>query len=111
MKIDFNVIPEERLPNFKGGEKELCAQMSWDGRNRIFRGRLVPGASIGLHRHEGSCEAIYVLAGRGTAWIDGEPEPLGPGECHFCPEGHEHRLVNDGTAPLVFLAVIPAVQP
>jgi hypothetical protein len=30
-------------------------------------------------------------------------------DCHFCPEGHEHTLVNDGDEPLVFYAVVPAV--
>ena len=34
---------------------------------------------------------------RGTAYLDGAAEPLAPGQCHFCPEGHEHMLVNDGT--------------
>ena len=52
MKLDFNDIPEQVLPHFKGGEKEYVARMFWDGSTRIMRGRLDPGASIGLHRHE-----------------------------------------------------------
>ena len=107
MKLDFDDIPEQVLPHFKGGEKEYVARMFWDGSTRIMRGRLDPGASIGLHRHDGTSEAIYVLSGRGTATCDGVPEPLSPGDCHFCPEGHEHTLVNDGTEPLVFFAVVP----
>ena len=110
MKLDFNDIPEQVLPHFKGGEKEYVARMFWDGSTRIMRGRLDPGASIGLHRHDGTSEAIYVLSGRGTATCDGVPEPLGPGDCHFCPEGHEHTLVNDGDEPLVFFAVVPTVK-
>ena len=110
MKLDFNDVPEQALPHFKGGEKEYVARMFWDGSTRIMRGRLDPGASIGLHRHDGSSEAIYVLSGRGTATCDGVPEPPGPGACHFCPEGHEHTLVNDGAEPLVFFAVVPTVK-
>ena len=51
MIIDFPNIPEQRLPNFKGGEKEYIARMFFDGQNRIMYGRLEPGASIGLHTH------------------------------------------------------------
>ena len=111
MKLDFDSIPEQTLPHFKGGEKELAARMFWDGSTRIMRARLEPGASIGLHRHEDNREIIYVLSGRGTAMTDGVPEPLGPGDCHFCPEGHEHTLVNDGTEPLSFFAVVPGPKP
>lgn len=110
MKLDFATIPEEVIPHFKGGEKEIAARMFWDGSTRIMRAHLAPGASIGLHRHEGTSEAIYVLSGRGTAILDGEPESLGPGQCHFCPEGHEHTLVNDGTEDLSFFAVVPTVR-
>lgn len=109
MKLDFDTIPEQVIPHFKGGEKEIATRMHWDGSTRIMRARLVPGASIGLHRHEGTSEAIYVLAGRGTATLDGVAEPLAAGQCHFCPEGHEHTFVNDGTEDLVFFAVVPTV--
>ena len=51
MIIRLEEIPESRLPEFKGGEKELRANMFFDGTNRMFRGTLVPGASIGIHTH------------------------------------------------------------
>ena len=54
------------LPQFKGGEKELRANMYFDGTNRAFRGTLIPGATIGMHTHEDSCEMIFILSGRGT---------------------------------------------
>lgn len=110
MKLDFNTIPEETIPHFKGGDGEIKTRMFWDGSTRIMRARLSPGSSIGLHRHEGTSEAIYVLSGRGTAYLDGAAESLGPGQCHFCPEGHEHTLVNDGTEDLAFFAVVPTVK-
>ena len=52
MKIEFDKMDVTLLPNFKGGEKEFAANMFFDGTNRIFKGRLVPGASIGMHRSE-----------------------------------------------------------
>ena len=54
MIIRLEEIPESRLPEFKGGEKELRANMFFDGTNRMFKGTLVPGASIGIHTHDDS---------------------------------------------------------
>lgn len=109
MKLDFDAMPETAIPHFKGGDGEMRARMFWDGSTRLSRARLAPGSSIGRHRHEGSSETIYVLSGRGTAYCDGAAEPLGPGQCHFCPDGHEHQLVNDGAEDLVFFTVVPTL--
>ena len=83
------------------------ARMFADGCNRIMRGRLEPGCSIGLHTHEGSSEIVYVLSGTGKALYGGGEERLAPGDCHYCPEGHAHSLVNDGTQTLEFFTVVP----
>ena len=65
MKVEFGAIEETAIPGFKGGEGVTHARMFADGRNRIMRGRLEPGCSIGLHTHEGSSEIVYVLSGTG----------------------------------------------
>ena len=78
-----------------------------DADNKIMRGRLIPGASIGLHTHETSSEIIYILSGTGKALYDGGEEALSPGDCHYCPKGHSHSLINDGDADLTFFAVVP----
>ena len=66
MIIKFDEMDITRLPQFKGGEKEFAANMFFDGTNRIFKGRLIPGATIGMHTHDDSCEVIFVLV---TAYI------------------------------------------
>ena len=100
MRIVFDDIKESLAPNFKGGEKSFASRVYSDGKNKMMKGRLVPGASIGLHRHEGNCEMIYVL--------EGGEERLSAGDFHYCPEGHEHSFINDGDSDLVFIAVVPA---
>ena len=105
--MDFSDIELSVIPNFKGGEKELRAKMFFDGTNRIMKGCLVPGASIGMHTHEGSCEVIFITSGCGHVIFDGEKSPVREGICHYCPEGHTHSLVNDSDADLEFLAVVP----
>ncbi|MDD4125312.1 MAG: cupin domain-containing protein [Eubacteriales bacterium] len=107
MIIDFGKIPEKELVNFRGGEKAYNTRMFDDGINKIMLGRLVPGASIGLHTHDTSCEVIYFLSGTGKAIYDGITEEVFAGICHFCPKGHSHSLQNDGMEDLVFVAAVP----
>ncbi len=107
MILDFQTMQTSVIPHFKGGEKEVAAQMFSDGRVRILRGSLAPGATIGPHTHEDSSEIIYLLCGSGKVLIDGGEEPFTAGQCHYCPKGHTHSLVNDSGADLVFFAVVP----
>lgn len=114
MTIDFNKMEVTVFPNFKGGEKEFAANMFFDGINRIFKGRLVPGATIGMHTHDDSCEVIFILEGKGTIVEknhDSEIETVAPvaaGDCLYCPKGHSHSLQNTyDDCDLVFYAVVP----
>ena len=106
MKLDN--IPMTEHPHFKGGEGSLRAKMYVDDLNRILpHAVLVPGATIGWHVHDAGSEIVYILSGHGKALYDGTEERLGPGDCHYCPKGHGHSLLNDGEEDLVFFAVVP----
>ncbi len=107
MRLDFDTIDETAIRGFYGGQGDTLACMYADEYNRIMRGRLAPGASIGLHRHDAGSEIVYILQGRGRAFLDGEREELSPGNCHYCPKGHSHSLENTGDGDLVFFAVVP----
>lgn len=114
MIIDFESMDVTILPEFKGGEKEFAANMFFDGTNRIFKGRLVPGASIGMHTHDDSCEVIFVLEGKGTivekeAGAEAETvKPVKAGDCLYCQTGNSHSLRNtEEEGDLVFYAVVP----
>ncbi len=108
IRIAFDAIAETTHPQFKGGEKELRAHMFFDGTNRIMKGMLVPGASIGMHTHDAGCEVIFITAGQGCVVMDGETQALSAGDCHYCPKGHTHSLINNSAADLDFLAVVAA---
>ena len=109
MLIEFDKMEPQIIPHMRGGEKEVQARMYTDPQNKIMRGRLLPGASIGMHTHETSSEIIYILSGKGKILYDGGCEPLEPGSCHYCPKGHAHSLMNDspeGGEDLRFFAVV-----
>jgi hypothetical protein len=62
---------------------------------------LLPGtrASVG-HAHSHDDGFIYVLKGRGLAWIDGETYEVGPRDCIAFPAGTgvSHTFISDGPA-------------
>ena len=107
MILDFNAIPVTVLSRFKGGEKEVSASIFDDGLCRIMKGTLIPGASIGLHTHEGSCEVLFCLTGGAKAVYDGTEERILPGTAHYCPRDHSHTVVNDTGENMTFFTVIP----
>lgn len=107
MKIDFNQIEEQHFPQFKGGEKEFAAKMYFDGQVRVMQGRLISGASIGMHTHSDSCEVIFITKGKGYIIFNGERAAVAAGDVHYCPKGQTHSLVNDSDEDLCFHAVVP----
>lgn len=107
MLLNFDQIEETVIPNMRGGEGQVVSHMHTDGNNKIMRGLLAPGCTIGLHTHETSSEIIYILSGTGKVLCDGAYEPLSAGSCHYCPKGHEHSLINDSEGELIFFAVVP----
>ena len=107
MLIDFQAITEQVIPHMRGGEKEVAARMYTDELGKIMRGKLIPGASIGLHTHDTSSEVIYILEGRGKVLYEGAYEEVSAGACHYCPKGRAHSLINDSEEDLIFFAVIP----
>ncbi len=107
MILDFPTMEKKILPHFKGGEKEIAAQMFEDDVCRIMRIQLVPGSSVGKHVHEDSAEIIFALEGTAVVLYDGQKERLNVGQCHYCPKGHTHTLRNEGTVDFVAYAVVP----
>lgn len=107
MVISFDNIEEQRIHEFKGGKGDTVSKMRVDKLGKIMLGRLAPGCSIGLHTHETNSEIIYILSGNADFIYDDSTEKAAVGECHYCPKGHSHSMINNGNKDLVFFAVVP----
>ena len=69
---------------------------------------LAPGAASALrHGHSRQDEFVYVLSGTATLHTDAGTTPLGPGWCagFKAGSGDAHRLVNEGSEPVVYLEI------
>ena len=111
MLIEFDKLEETVQEHFRGGDGSVTSRKYTDANIKISLGRLSPGGSIGLHTHATNSEVIFIFSGAWKAPYDGAFEALGPGSCHYCPQGHSHSLINDGTEELCYLAVIPEHGP
>ena len=78
----------------------LCARLT-----------LPPGASIGVHQHDGEDEVYIVLKGSGLL-DDGKTRTwVGEGDAILTGKGASHAVKNDGTEPLEMIAVILCYAP
>ena len=48
-----------------------------------------------------------MIKGKAKSICDGKEEYLVAGDCHYCPKGSEHCLINVGDEDVLFNAVVP----
>lgn len=68
--------------------------------------RLIPGASIGYHVHEGETELFYFIEGCGRVQDDEVFYDVSAGDSMATFSGHGHAVENTGNNDLVLLAAI-----
>lgn len=106
MLIDLNGMEERKLPCMNNGTGEMSVKMYAGSGLRVISCRIHKGGSIGCHTQQNGDDINYVLSGVGKAICDGVEEPLTAGNCHVCPKGSEHSIINTGDEDLVLLTVV-----
>ena len=106
MEIKLHELAEEVIHRMRDGEGNTHKRTFEDDAVRIMILTLEPGASIGRHTHDANFEVFYGLGGKGKVLFEDTEEPMLPGSCHYCPQGSDHSLVNDGTEPLSVFAIV-----
>ena len=106
MIIDFEKMPFDKKTEFLGGKGDFYIRSHKDTLNNIMCDKLAPGASIGYHKHETNSEIIYIIKGEGKVLYNNEYEQVKEGQCHYCPKGNFHSLINDSGHDLHFFAIV-----
>ncbi len=75
---------------------------------RVFE--VEPGGSTEDHSHWWEHE-VFVLAGEGYVRSEHGTHRLGEGTVVFIPGGERHQFVNDGSAVLRFICLVPHQEP
>ena len=67
---------------------------------------LNPGCSIGYHRHDSETEYYFILSGVGIVNDNGREVEVSQGDSIITGNGASHSIMNTGSVPLLFLAII-----
>lgn len=67
---------------------------------------LPPGASIGMHQHDGEDELYVILQGAGLLDDGKQQTPVAAGDAILTGRGESHSICNVGDSELEILAVI-----
>jgi putative monooxygenase len=101
--VDLGEIEPNRR---RGGDLRAMLTPATVGSTSGFMGVALvdPGDRIGEHYHPYSEEFVYVVVGELEVDLDGEPQPLRPGQGLMIPAYVRHRFrnVGDTEARLVF---------
>lgn len=70
---------------------------------------LPPGASVGVHEHQGDEDAYLICSGNGI-YIenDGSEHAVSAGDMTICRSGESHGIKNTSGSPLTLFCVISA---
>src|SRR4051794_23381316 len=69
-----------------------------EGAGTAYRVRIEPGQRTSVSYHKQAEEFYFVLAGRGTALLNGEVHPLQAGDFLRLPPGTTHGFITGETA-------------
>ncbi len=72
---------------------------------RVVRLSHDPGRTA--HRHPHSEEVVYVSAGRGAVWLDGDRRPVAAGDLVRIPAGVAHATIPDRGVEMELVCFFP----
>jgi quercetin dioxygenase-like cupin family protein len=93
----------EDLAHDGGTVRFLASSEETNGEWSLVELKEMPGYKTGLHRHNHTDEAFYVLEGVLTAMIDGKTYELPAGSYILIPHGTPHAQGNLGKVPVKLL--------
>ena len=102
-----NLPVEQRTGERLGTFTKLVEESQMHGKAKAFaRVALRPGSMAPMHKHEGSFEAFYILAGKGLVDDNGTLAELKVGDVVFTNDGESHSIKNIGETDLEYIALV-----
>ena len=106
-----NLRVEQRTGERLGSSTKLLEEAQMHGKAKVFaRIALRPGAMAPLHKHEGSFEAFYILAGKAEVNDNGTLATVSVGDVLFTDDGESHSIRNIGETDLEYIALVVNTQ-
>lgn len=102
----------EKMTN-KGGELQVCISPKTLGATQLIMGKveLKPGEELIRHVHEYGEEAVYVMEGKGVAYLNEEEVKLCPDLFMLVPQNVTHKIINIGEVVLIIIFATAPLAP
>ncbi len=98
-ELRFKALPGRDSADPFDGEKGANLSL------RIVKMSADPNRAPHVHPH--SAEAVYVIAGSGTFWIEGERIPVEQGDSFLIPAGAKHATLPDFETKMELICFFP----
>lgn len=98
-ELRFKALPSRDSADPFDGDKESNLSL------RIVKMSEDPNRAPHVHPH--SAEAVYVIAGTGTFWIDGERIRVEQGDSFLIPAGAKHATLPDTDVDMELICFFP----
>ncbi len=92
-------------------EIETLIPRELEGAVTAYRVTIAPNERTNTSYHKIAEELYYVLAGRGTAYLDNIPHPLDAGDVLRLPPGTTHRFETDHESLVMLDIHVPGCRP
>ncbi len=92
-------------PRFSGVKWALLIDSQKSTQVSVSLLAIDPGVEIPIHVHDQQVDSIYVLEGKGQAYLNGNWEEIEKGDYILVPVGEEHGVKNTGKEPLKLFIV------
>lgn len=111
MVTQLDTITGETSENVRGGEgsvisHQLLSEQDGSYLKNVGIVRVAPGASVGLHEHDGDEDFYYCLSGTGVVTDNGKEHPFQQGTFQITRSGGSQGVRNTGTTELIFIGVL-----
>lgn len=102
-----NMSVEQRTGERLGTSTKILTEEQMHNKSKVFaRVVLKPGSKTPLHKHEGTFEALYILAGLGLVDDNGNAQQVCAGDVAFTNDGESHGIENIGDTDLEYIALV-----
>lgn len=108
MIIRADMLPvEQRNGERLGTSTKILSEEQMHYKSKVFAHIVLkPGSKTPVHKHEGTFEGFYILAGTGLVNDNGKMEQVSAGDVVFTDDGENHGIENIGNTDLEYIALV-----
>ncbi len=108
IKVNLKDVEFKPHPKFEGVEIAFVTTKDSTPQMSLTLLKIAPGIEVPIHTHENEVDSIFVIKGRGKAFLNGEWKDLEEGDIVVIPPKDEHGVRSE-TELVCYIIHAPAL--